>query len=168
MALSHADFLEVMRVAGREGSLEEFNLISGNEHARYELYLEALALGLEEDERAVLAIILRESDLVMRRATLTEFVDRTASALRSPTAFRHWCRARAVSLCADPFVHARVDEWLTYMEIMAGEAVQPSRYLEASDWLQTKLGAEASTPEVLRGLAADGRTRRIRNRAARQ
>ncbi|MBI1759646.1 MAG: hypothetical protein HYR62_10575 [Actinobacteria bacterium] len=138
-----------------------------DEHRRYDLYLKALALAPEGQEKALVAIVGNDPDQSMSESVLVKYVDRVAGS-RSSISFRDWIESMGEILPRVGFVRRRVEEWLTYKELMDGDDVPAIRYLGGSDWLQRKLSAEALSPEVISELALHGRTKRIRNVAKRR
>ena len=152
------DLREVLFIVGRD--VEIRNLLN-DEHLRYELYVDALSLVSSEKDEQLIDIVLRDADPVMREAALGAFVDRVASS-RSTESFGRWYEARQTRLSSSKFASQRAKEWLTYKDVMEGRHVPSVQYLEASDWLQRKLGEDSTASEVLESLAEGGRTKRIR------
>ncbi|MGQ0840267.1 MAG: hypothetical protein ACT4N7_17090 [Actinokineospora sp.] len=128
--------------------------LAADEHLRYEWYREAAPV----DERAFLALVLRDPDQAMAVAAVVARIDARA---RSDADFARWAAAVKPAVAQVDFVRSRLAEWCVLRDAFAGKPVDPAAVLAASDWAQRKLAAVVDG-ELLVLLAEHGRTRRVR------
>jgi hypothetical protein len=134
------------------------------EHARYAAYLSALLGPSPEPERDVLARVVADPDHVMAEAVLVRWLERAATSAASAEEFHLWLEGQETTLAGFEFARRRAEEWAVFLR--AREGLPLLDVAGMSDWLQRLLADENDTAEVLARLAADGRTRRVRTRAA--
>ena len=147
-ALSHA--------VGLSGDLAD-------EHVRWELYREALRQGVLEP---LLAAVAADPDHDMASGAVVAALEQVLPAERE-----RWVTVTSGWSTAD-FVARRAHE-LSVLESVtrtagddAAQAVAAEDVDTWSDWLQHRASGPTTRPAVLDALAANGRTRRIRFRAA--
>lgn len=155
------DIAKILKTTG--DSTTDIDQLVQDEHARYQLYLEALALSSPMEERELIATILRDPDSVMAQAAIVAHVDRRASFPSSRQSFSAWAEQIADLVCQHSFLLRRIKEWVLFKAIQAGETDGIESLGDASDWLQRKLSEEATSRAVLEKLAKVGRTKRVRN-----
>ncbi|WP_345696331.1 hypothetical protein [Kitasatospora terrestris] len=148
------------------GALDGWELYAPeDEHPRYWLYQRLLAEALPADELALLARIMRDPDPAMAAGTLTWQLDRRAEELLGDAqAFHAW--AEQLGRIGADFHRAKLAEWELFRTVTAGEPWSEAALLTATDRSQRQLAERAVDPAALDLLAREGRTRRVRNRAA--
>ncbi|MEU6237451.1 hypothetical protein [Kitasatospora sp. NPDC047058] len=140
--------------------------LPADEHDRYALYLDAFAAVPRDSELDLVAAVLRDEDPVMAQAAVVRHVDLRAFALLRSDDFAPWAAALAAAAGERPFVVQRLGEW-ALLSAMARDLDWDDAALTAgSNWLQLGVAETAGSVRALTVLAADGRTRRIRNIAA--
>lgn len=134
-----------------------------DEHARYAAYLSALLGPSAEPDLDVLARVVADPDRVMAEAVLVRWLEHIATGAASAAEFQAWLGGQEATLAGFEFARRRGEEWLVLLRVREGLLPDVDAM---SDWLQRLLADENDSPEVLSRLAADGRTRRVRARAA--
>ncbi|MER5478707.1 hypothetical protein ABT026_17305 [Streptomyces sp. NPDC002734] len=136
-----------------------------SEHRRYAAYRAALGQVGEGAELALVRRVLSDPDEVMARSAVLEHLDRRAAALLTEPGFEAWTETLVEVVGGDAFLARRVEEWRLLRAVVLGRSWGREAVLQASDWFQWRVVAVAAPPEVLRVLAEDGRTRRVRHAA---
>jgi hypothetical protein len=134
------------------------------EHERFRAHLSALAEISDADECVLLSEVLRDSDRIMAESVVIQHLDRRAAALDAGR-FTLWSRRIAPILCGHELPERRLREWSLFNAIDSGVGWSVADLLSASDWLQRTTAQQSSARAALAVLAAQGRTRRIRNTA---
>lgn len=148
-------------------TLPDFDPDAPSEHWRYARHLEALAATPGESAEAeVVAAVLRDPDRVMAESAVVTHLDRRAAGLLADGGFSAWARAMAGVLAGRPFPERRLREWSLLKAVTRGEAWSAAELTGASDWCQRTAVRLLGSYEALELLAADARTRRVRNAAA--
>ncbi|MGH3693493.1 MAG: hypothetical protein ACRDRX_05765 [Pseudonocardiaceae bacterium] len=140
--------------------------IMDDEHARYEVYVNALSLVSSSGERELISVILRDPDHVMSEAALVNHIDRQASVLNSCSSYDGWVSRIVDLISRHGFLVSRIKEWRIFKEVIDGGIGNVDELCDASDWLQRKVAHEATSRAVLETLARVGRTKRVRNIAS--
>ncbi|MFF8971533.1 hypothetical protein [Streptomyces sp. NPDC014995] len=139
------------------------------EHARYAEYLQALRQVAPADEGRLVRAVLTDPDRTMARSAVLHHLDHRAAALHRTPAYEPWSRSMLQATTDDPFLTTRLHEWTLLRAIALSHPWAPTALADASNWLHLKL---TETPDIptpaLAFLAEHGRTRRIRNAAARR
>ncbi|MFD9104155.1 hypothetical protein ACFVZN_24095 [Streptomyces virginiae] len=137
------------------------------EHWRYARHLEALAATPGETvEAEVVATVLRDPDRVMAESAVVTHLDRRAAGLLADDGFTAWARAMSGVLAGRAFPERRLREWSLLKAVTRGEPWSAAELTGASDWCQRTAVRLLGSYEALELLAADARTRRVRNAAA--
>ncbi|MFE9467898.1 hypothetical protein ACFYNW_30315 [Streptomyces virginiae] len=137
------------------------------EHWRYARHLEALAATPGETvEAEVVAAVLRDPDRVMAESAVVTHLDRRAAGLLTDEGFTAWARAMSGVLADRAFPERRLREWSLLKAVTCGEPWAAAELTGASDWCQRTAVRLLGSYEALELLAADARTRRVRNAAA--
>lgn len=142
--------------------------IRGNrdEHVRFAAYLDLLGRVAESDEADVVGSVLADPDRTMSQSAVLRHLDRRAAGLCGGPAYEPWARTMTRAVAGRPFLARRLREWSLFRAVALGLPRRPEDLLAASDRLQLK--AAAGTCTAARAVLADGgRTKRIRNTAAR-
>ncbi|MFE5678219.1 hypothetical protein ACFQ7B_31965 [Streptomyces erythrochromogenes] len=140
-----------------------------SEHWRYARHLESLAAvpgGNAEAEAEVVTAVLGDPDRVMAEAAVVTHLDRRAVGLLADDGFTVWARAMSGVLAGRPFPERRLREWSLLKAVTRGEPWSAAELTGASDWCQRTAVRLLGSYEALELLAADARTRRVRNAAA--
>lgn len=137
------------------------------EHWRYARYLEALAAAPDTAaEVEVVSAVLRDPDPVMAESAVVTHLDRRAQRLLADAAFPAWARALGGTLEGHAFAERRLREWTLLRAVEGGGPWSAAELTAATDWCQRTAVRSVASVEALTLLAADGRTRRVRNAAA--
>ncbi|MFF5703026.1 hypothetical protein ACFY7H_11045 [Streptomyces sp. NPDC012794] len=119
-------------------------------------------------EAAAVAEVLRDRDPVMAQSAVVTHLDRRAVRLLPGTAFHDWARALHRVLDGHAFPARRLREWTLLKAVEAGGEWSRAELAAASDWCQRTAARSPAPDEALALLAASGRTRGVRNAAARR
>ncbi|MFE1825951.1 hypothetical protein [Streptomyces yangpuensis] len=139
------------------------------EHWRYFRHLDSLAAVPGEDAEAeaeAVTAVLRDPDRVMAESAVVTHLDRRAAGLLADDAFTAWARAMAGVLAGRAFPERRLREWCLLTAVTRGKPWSPAELTGSSDWCQRTAVRLLTSYEALELLAADARTRRVRNAAA--
>lgn len=134
----------------------------GDEHVRWELYQEALRRGVLEP---LLAAVAEDPDRTMAAGAVVAALEQVP-----PSARERWVTVTSGWPTAD-FVARRAHE-MSMLESVTRTVGDDAEGVDAecveswTDWLQHRASAPTTRPAVLDALATNGRTRRIRLRAA--
>lgn len=140
------------------------------EHGRFARYLASLEAVAETDEAELVATVLQDEDTPMAQSVVVRHVDRRAAELLAESRFTTWAHSVSAVITEYDFLNRRLQEWSLLRAITVGDVWAPVELTTASDWCQrTVTSVEvAIAPEALALLAEHGRTRRVRNAAARR
>ncbi|MEU9718337.1 hypothetical protein [Streptomyces sp. NPDC047976] len=119
-------------------------------------------------EAAVVAEVLRDRDPVMAQSAVVTHLDRRAVRLRPGAGYQDWARALHPALDGHAFPARRLREWTLLKAVEAGADWSREELAAASDWCQRTAAQSPAPDEALALLAAAGRTRSVRNAAARR
>jgi hypothetical protein len=142
-----------------------------DEHVRsaaYQRVVAVLAGGPgREDDRAVVAAILRDPEELTAKTAVVALVDRVAERIGDPAGFGRWAAGLApefdrLSEGHRDFVRGRVRDWTVYLTVRSGHAPAAGELVGTTHWMQRRLAAESTSPVVLAVLAEGGGTRKIR------
>ncbi|MFD3326803.1 hypothetical protein [Streptomyces sp. NPDC058701] len=137
------------------------------EHWRYARHLEALAAAPDTAaEVEVVSAVLRDPDPVMAESAVVTHLDRRAERLLADEAFPVWSGALGAALTGRAFAERRLREWTLLRAVDGGGPWSAAELTAASDWCQRTAVRSVASVEALTLLAADARTRRVRNAAA--
>jgi hypothetical protein len=145
-----------------------------DEHVRSAAYQRVVAVVAaarsREDDRAVVAAILRDPEELTAKTAVVALVDGVAERTGDPAAFRRWAAGLAPELERlsgghRGFVWGRVHDWAVYLTVRSGQAPAAGELVGVTHWMQRRLASEATLPGVLAVLAEDGRTRKVRDAA---
>ncbi|MGH3801033.1 MAG: hypothetical protein ACRDTD_13010 [Pseudonocardiaceae bacterium] len=142
------------------------NQMMHDEHARHQMYLNALSLASSLEERELIATVLRDPDGVMAEAAVVSHIDRQASVLNSRSSYENWANRVVDLMSQHDFLVCRIKEWKLFKGIMEDGVGSVDALRDASDWLQRKVAQDATSRAVLEKLAEVGRTKRVRNIAS--
>lgn len=143
-----------------------------DEHVRLSYYHKVLAAIVAEqrrdNDRAVVAMILRDHDGSVTKTAVVELVDGIAMKTRNPTDFRRWAAELMpeIDQLMDgyrQFLHRRIQDWTIYLLIVTGYIPTAVEMAGATDWMQRRIASESTSLPVLAILTEIGSTRRIRN-----
>lgn len=140
-----------------------------SEHWRYERHLASLAVapaGSAEAEAEVVAEVLRDPDPVMAESAVVTHLNRRAARLPAGQEFAAWAQAMTAVLAGRAFPERRLREWSLLKAVTRGASWSAADLTAASDWCQRTAAHSLDSAEALTLLAAEGRTRRVRNAAA--
>jgi len=135
------------------------------EHGRFRDYMHALSHVSDAEERSLICAVLADPDRVMADSVIIAHLDRRAAALGDGDAFTSWSVQLAGILHARVLPERRLREWSLVKDIACGRSWNVADLVEASDWVQRHLAEHTGSRPALTLLAAQGRTRRIRNTA---
>lgn len=140
---------------------------AASEHWRYALHLESLAAAPDTAAEAdAVAAVLRDPDPVMAESAVVTHLDRRAARLLADEAFPAWAHALGAVLAGRTFPERRLSEWTLLRAVDGGGPWSAADLTAASDWCQRTAAQSVTSYEALTLLAADARTRRVRNAAA--
>jgi hypothetical protein len=122
-----------------------------------------------EDDRAIVAKILRDPRPMTAKTAVVALVDEIAAAANDPAAFRRW--ADEVLPEADlrtagvdhEFIRRRIHDWVFSLSMKDGRVPAPAELAEVTDWMQRRIAESSLSLPVLGLLAESGRTKKIRN-----
>jgi hypothetical protein len=155
---------DISRILATTGASDtDVNQIMHDEHARYQMYLNALSSASPLEERELIATVLRDPDGVMAEAAVANHIDRQASILHRRSSYDTWTTRIVDLLNQRDFLMGRMKEWKLFKEIMEDGTANVDALRDASDWLQRKVSQDATSQAVLEKLAEVGRTKRVRN-----
>jgi hypothetical protein len=158
--------LEEISAMVRSG--KEVASLERDEHARYQLYVEALSVVSPERERELIAAILRDPDLAMKTAAVVHHVDAKAASLPTAEQVSAWAKT-ILDLVGDyAFAGRRIEEWILFKKVLEDDVSELPALRDATDWLQRKVVEESRSQPALELLAEAGRTKRVRNMAKQQ
>ncbi|MFJ7067810.1 hypothetical protein [Streptomyces sp. NPDC101115] len=135
-----------------------------DEHIRFATYLDELRRVAEADEAATVRRVLADPDRTMAQSAVLRHLDRRADDLHLGPAYEEWCRSMTGTVTGSALLTRRLQEWSLYRAITLRLPWHPDDLLVATDWLQLKTAAGASSA-ALEILAGGGRTKRIRSTA---
>ncbi|MEU9300912.1 hypothetical protein [Streptomyces sp. NPDC048269] len=137
------------------------------EHWRYGRHLEFLAVAPGESAEAeAVAAVLRDPDPVMAESAVVTHLNRRAARLLADEGFPAWAQAMTAALDGRAFPQRRLREWTLLKAITRGESWSAAELTAASDWCQRTAAQSLTSYDALCLLAAEARTRRVRNAAA--
>ncbi|MFD3802985.1 hypothetical protein ACFWSF_10895 [Streptomyces sp. NPDC058611] len=137
------------------------------EHWRYARHVEALAAAPDTAaEVEAVSAVLRDPDPVMAESAVVTHLDRRAERLLADEEFPAWATALAAALAGRAFAERRLREWTLLRAVDGGGPWSAAELTAASDWCQRTAVRSVASYEALTLLAADARTRRVRNAAA--
>ncbi|MCY0943141.1 hypothetical protein [Streptomyces antarcticus] len=140
---------------------------AASEHWRYARHLESLAATPDPAAEAdAVAAVLRDPDPVMAESAVVTHLDRRAVRLLADEAFPVWAHALGAALAGRAFPERRLREWTLLRAVDGGGPWSAAELTAASDWCQRTAAQSVTSYEALTLLAADARTRRVRNAAA--
>jgi hypothetical protein len=157
------DLAQVLAIAQVDAADLEALLADG--HARRQVYLAALAVAPDDQESALVALVLGDPDRVMAEAAMVSYVDSQASRLHSADTFAAWAAGIASMVEKHSFLARRIREWQLFKHLMDGGTADPETLAASSNWLQHKVVDEALSVAVLTVMGEVGRTKRVRNLA---
>ncbi len=144
-----------------------------DEHVRTDAYRRVVAVvaaaPARDNDRAVVATIVRDPDGFGSRTAVVDLVDRIALKTADPADFRQWSAGllseidRLMAEGHRRFLHRRVHDWTTYLTIRTGGMSTAADLAGVTDWMQRMIATGSTSPPVLALLAETGRTRKIRN-----
>ncbi len=144
-----------------------------DEHVRLSAYRKVLAVVAaaqrRDNDRAVVSVIVRDSDGMVSKTAVVELIDRIAMKTGDPTDFRQWAAGlmpeidRLVVDGHRGFLHRRIHDWTIYLAVMTGRTPTAAEMASATDWMQRRIAAESTSPAALTMLTEMGSTKKIRN-----
>lgn len=139
-----------------------------DEHQRYARHRHALATVDDAHEANLVATVLGDPDSAMARSAVVTHIDNRARQLLVEEGYSHWSAEMAAVIGKDEFLSRRLREWTLLRSITIDERWTADDITTASDWFQRLAAATTTSTEVLRLLAEQGRTRRVRAAARQQ
>ncbi|MEE4490318.1 hypothetical protein [Streptomyces sp. BE230] len=140
------------------------DLQSPDEHVRFAAYLDRLGHVADAHEIDLVSRVLTDPDLSMAQSAVLRHLDRRAAGFFSSPAYGGWAQRLTQATIDHPFLAQRLREWSLFRAITLKLPWRPENLLASSNWLQLKTAAGTNT-EAIEILAAEGRTKRIRNTA---
>lgn len=167
----HADVGELLAWAGiLDVDIDE---AVADEHVRTSAYHRVVAVVAcspsREQDRAIVATILRDPHEMGARTAVVALVDRIAREATGPAEFRRWSAGllpeidRLMTEGCRAFVHQRIHDWLFCLSNRDGHTATSAELAQVTDWMQRVLAEKSMSPALLALLAESGRTRKIRN-----
>ncbi|MEV6559091.1 hypothetical protein AB0M22_25480 [Nocardia sp. NPDC051756] len=140
------------------------------EHLRYQQHMQNLAAVSATAEPELVATVLRDPDKAMAESAVSGHLDiRAAQLIQLGTHdFDQWAHAIAEQITGHDFLTRRLHEWTLLKSITLNHPWTPDDLRTATDWCQRKAADTTTTPTALTLLAEQGRTRQVRNTAARR
>jgi hypothetical protein len=139
-----------------------------DEHQRFARYVRELADVRQEDEAELVRSVLRDPDAVMAQSAVARHLDRRAMQLLTDPRFGDWFHAMNNLVRGLEFLTRRLHEWMLLRAIAVNAPWRSEDVLAASDWFQRTAVQIPASSAVLRLLANQGRTRRVRVSADRR
>lgn len=147
-----------------------------DEHVRSSAYHKVLvvlaAAQRRDNDRAVVAAILRDPVELVSKTAVVELVDSIAMKTADPTEFQQWAAGlmpeidKLTTQGQRGFLHRRIHDWTIYLAIRAGRTPAAAELASVTDWMQRTLATESTSLPVLTALAEIGNTKKIRNLAS--
>lgn len=143
-----------------------------DEHVRWSAYRKVIAVAAagqhRDDDRALVATLLRDPVDLVAKSAVVELVDAIAMKTTDPATYRRWAADLAPELAglADghhEFVRRRVHDWSLYLAIQTGHTPTAAELNNVTNWMQRLLADSATSRATLALLAETGRTKKIRN-----
>jgi hypothetical protein len=136
------------------------------EHTRFATYVRALEQVTASDQPDLIRRILTDPDQTMAQAAIVRHIDRQAATRYLSPAYDAWAKSVTRVTVGHAFLTQRLREWALLRAIALSEPWDPTSLTQAPNWLQLKVAETPTIPSVaLTLLAAEGRTKRIRNTA---
>ncbi|MFD9865118.1 hypothetical protein [Streptomyces alboflavus] len=144
-----------------------------DEHVRsaaYQRVVSVTAASRSRDrDRAIVATILRDPHEMASKTAVVALVDRIATHVSGPAAFRQWSAEllpeieRFTAEGHRDFIRRRIDDWLFHLSVEDGHVPTPVELAKVTCWMQRVLAERSTSPEVLALLAASGCSKKVRN-----
>ncbi|WP_369268849.1 hypothetical protein AB5J55_01380 [Streptomyces sp. R11] len=135
-----------------------------DEHVRFAVYVDELRRVSDADEADLVGLVLTDADRSMAQSAVLRHLDRRAADLCLEPSYPAWAETMKHVVLNRPFLTRRLWEWSLLRAIGLEQPWHPGDLLASSDWLQLKAAA-APSGKAMEILAANGRTKRIRNTA---
>src|SRR5262245_13587522 len=95
--------------------------LAEDEHARYQLYVDALRAAPIGHERHILEVVLRDPDRAMREATIVVQIDHVGRELPSASHFSEWWERQGWAADGIAFASRRASQWTLLKQLMDGQ-----------------------------------------------
>jgi hypothetical protein len=136
-----------------------------SEHARYRHYLDRLDQVSQDSEPELVRTVLADPDKTMAVAAVIHHINSRARTLDNHQ-FAAWSTRMATLVEGHDLPLQRLSDWTQLKASNAGKPFDPAALTNATDWLQRATAETTTAPAALALLAAQGRTRRVRNTAS--
>ncbi|MFC7304204.1 hypothetical protein ACFQVC_08270 [Streptomyces monticola] len=167
----HSDVAELLAGAGIVDV--DVDDAVADEHVRSSAYQRVISATVSsrtrDQDRAIVATILRDPHEMGSKTAVIDLVDRIARKVTGPAEFRQWSAELLPEIdqfkteAYRAFIRHRIHDWLFYLAIEDGHMPTPVELAKATDWMQRLLAEESTSPAVLALLADSGNSRKIRN-----
>ncbi|MFG3256885.1 hypothetical protein [Streptomyces sp. NPDC048172] len=144
-----------------------------DEHVRTSAYLRVVQVAAashgRDQDRALVATILRDPYENGSRTAVVALVDAIARKMTGPAEFREWADGllpeieRFEGEGHREFIRRRVDDWLFRLSVEDGHVPTAAELAPVTNWMQRLLAEHSTSAPLLALLAGSGRTRKIRN-----
>lgn len=143
-----------------------------DEHVRTSAYLRVVSVAAasrrRDDDRTLVAMIVRDPEEMVSKTVVVDLVDRIAASSADAADFQRW----AAEILPETerliegnrrFIQRRVQDWVCYLAVQAGHTPTPEELADVTAWMQRGLAEKSTAMPVLTVLAGHGRTKKIRN-----
>jgi hypothetical protein len=147
--------------------------VINDEHMRLRLYRKIIAEAAisqhRDNDRIIVATILRDPVESISKTAVVKFVDDIATRATDPVEFQRWTAELIPEIYLFKaegnrrFLQYRIRDWTIYLTINAGQTPTPAELTDTTSWMQRKIAEESICLSVLTVLAESGRTKKIRN-----
>jgi hypothetical protein len=144
-----------------------------DEHVRSSAYQRVISVAAasprRDDDRALVATIVRDPEEMVSRTAIVDLVDKIATKATDPADFQQWSAEilpetdRLTTEGNRRFIHRRIHDWMFHLAVKAGHIPTPEELTDVTDWMQRRTAEESSSVPTLTVLADHGRTKKIRN-----
>lgn len=144
-----------------------------DQHVRSNLYRKIIAVASasqrRDNDRAIIATILRDPMELTSKTAFVQLVDNIATRTADPAEFQQWAAGLLPEihlLKAEGnrrFLHRRIHDWTVCLAIKADQTPTSAELADTTDWMQRIIAEESTSLSILTLLAEGGRTKKIRN-----
>jgi hypothetical protein len=152
---------------------EDVDEAVADDHVRSSVYQRVVSMAAasrnRDDDRSIVATIVRDPNEMAAKTAVVDLVDRIAMKTTDSAEFLRWSAEllpETDGLATEgnrEFVRRRVHDWLFYLSIKDGQVPTPAELAGVTDWMQRLLADESMSLPILTLLAESGSTRKIRN-----
>jgi hypothetical protein len=144
-----------------------------DEHVRSPAYRRIISVAVasqrRDNDRALVATILRDPIEMVSKTAVVDLVDKIAIGSTDPVDFQRWSAELLPEIDQlktegnRRFVHRRIHDWTCYLATKAGHTPTPAELSDITDGMQRTIAEESTSLPILTLLAETGRTKKIRN-----